>query len=97
MAGVVSLKWRELASTPISYAKSAACAASANLRCIMQAKSHLPTSNGRHCASRAYQTRCRCGMNGGYEYERGQAGSQTLLANKLQAAARTKLRSTKQI
>ena len=38
MAGVVSRKWRGLASTPISYAKSAACATSANLRCIMQAK-----------------------------------------------------------
>ena len=37
MAGVVSRKRHGLASTTKSYAKSAACATSANLRCIMQA------------------------------------------------------------
>ena len=41
MAGVVSRKRHGLASTTKSYAKSAACATSANLRCIMQASAAL--------------------------------------------------------
>src|SRR5271157_5278464 len=38
MAGVVSRKWHGLASAPISYAKSAPCATSANLQCIIRAR-----------------------------------------------------------
>jgi Transposase DDE domain group 1 len=41
MAGVVSLKWRGLALAPISYAKSAVCAISADVRCIMRVSSRL--------------------------------------------------------
>jgi hypothetical protein len=42
MAAAASLKWRGLASTTESYAKSVAWAASASLRRIMQARPPIP-------------------------------------------------------
>ncbi len=55
MAGVVSRKWRGLALAPISYAKSAVCAISANLRCIMGATCQTPPPG--HLIGIPYMTR----------------------------------------
>ena len=57
MAGVVSRKWRGLALAPISYAKSAVCAISANLRCIMRARTRASLAPAEAGVSRAGQDR----------------------------------------
>ena len=74
MAGVVSRKWRGLASTTKSYAKSEACATSANLRCIMRARRFQTSSGASSCVLKPRSammrwlgevTGARGGCNGG--------------------------------
>jgi hypothetical protein len=54
MAGVVSLKWRELVSTPKSYAKSVVCARS--LPCIIRSNQHRTLRAGA-CSRKAAGSR----------------------------------------